>query len=143
MYNCYYYTIYLSNSDPLHMTGASVHGGPRRDGKSGCRRAAQNADDGTVRLEENSFSYPLDDERMIFWVCSWKHEQEKFYVNLRVESKTRTHYGPVGSRRRTANRRGGARLGRTGRRRVEPASRQPSLLPSSESKTLVVCRGSL
>ena len=53
-----------------------------------------------------------------------------------VESKTRTHYGPVGSGRRTAGRRGGAGLGRTGRRRVDPARRQPSLLPSSESKTL-------
>ena len=53
-----------------------------------------------------------------------------------VESKTRTHHGPVGSGRRTAGRRGGAGLGRTGRRWVDPARRQPSLLPSSESKTL-------
>ena len=32
-----------------------------------------------------------------------------------VESKTRTHYGPVGSGRRTAGRRGCAGRGRTGR----------------------------
>ena len=53
-----------------------------------------------------------------------------------VESKTRTHYGPVGSGRRIAGRRGGAKLGRTGRRRVDLARKQPSLLRSSESKTL-------
>ena len=53
-----------------------------------------------------------------------------------VESKTQTHHGPVGSGRRTAGRQGGAGLGRTGRRWVDPARRQPSLLPSSESKTL-------
>ena len=53
-----------------------------------------------------------------------------------VEPKTRTHYRPVGSGRRTAERRVGAGLGRTGRRRVDPARRQPSLLLSSESKTL-------
>ena len=57
-------------------------------------------------------------------------------MNQPVESKTRTHYGPVGSGRRMAGRRGGAGLGRTGRRRVDPARRQPSLLPSSESKTM-------
>ena len=38
-----------------------------------------------------------------------------------VESKTRTHYEPVGSGQRMAARRGGAGLGRTGRRRVVPA----------------------
>ena len=53
-----------------------------------------------------------------------------------LESKTRTHYGPVGSGRRTAGRRGAAELGRTGRRRVDPARRQPSLLFSGESETL-------
>ena len=53
-----------------------------------------------------------------------------------VESKTRTHCGPVGSRRRTAGRRGGPKLVRTGRHRVDPARRQPFLLLSSESKTL-------
>ena len=53
-----------------------------------------------------------------------------------VEPKTRTHHGPVGSGRRTAGRRGGAGLGRTGRRWVDPARRQPSLLPSSESRKL-------
>ena len=47
--------------------------------------------------------------------------------------KTRTHYGPLGSRRRTAERRGGAGLARTGRHRVNPARKQPSLLPSIES----------
>ena len=57
-------------------------------------------------------------------------------THLPVESKTRTHYGPVGSTRRTAGRQGGAGLGRTGRRWVDPARRQPSLLPSSESRTL-------
>ena len=40
---------------------------------------------------------------------------------LPVESKTRTHYGPVGSGRRTAGQRGGAGQGRTGRRWVDPA----------------------
>ena len=52
-----------------------------------------------------------------------------------VESKARTHYGPVESGRRMAWRRGGAGLGRTGRR-LDPARRLPSLFPSSESKTL-------
>ena len=60
----------------------------------------------------------------------------KKYISSPVGSKTRTHYGPVGSGRRTAGRRGGAGLGRTGRRRVDPARRETSLLPSSESKTL-------
>ena len=55
---------------------------------------------------------------------------------LGIESKTRTHYGPVESGRRMAGRRGGAGLGRTGRRRVDLARRQPSLLLSSESKKL-------
>ena len=53
-----------------------------------------------------------------------------------VESKTQTHHGPFGSGRGTAGRRGGAELGRTGRRWVDPARRQPALLPTSESKTL-------
>ena len=53
-----------------------------------------------------------------------------------VESKTRTHYGPVGSGRRTAARRGRVGLGRTERRRDDPARRRPSLLPFSESGTL-------
>ena len=44
-----------------------------------------------------------------------------------VESKTRTHYGPVGSGRRTAGRRGWAGLGRTRRRRVDPVRKQPSV----------------
>ena len=55
---------------------------------------------------------------------------------LIVESKTRTHYGPVTSGRRTAEQQGGAGLVRTGRRWVDPARRQPSLLPCSKSKTL-------
>ena len=55
---------------------------------------------------------------------------------LLVGSKTRTHHGPVGSGRRTAGRRGWAGLGRTGRRWVDPARRQPSLLLPGESKTL-------
>ena len=49
-----------------------------------------------------------------------------------VESKTRTHHGGFGSEPRTAVRRGGAGLRRTGRRWVYPARRQPSLLHSSE-----------
>ena len=58
------------------------------------------------------------------------------FMSSPVESKTRAHHGPVGSGRRTAWRRGAARLGRTGRRWVDPAGRQPSLLPSSESRTM-------
>ena len=50
-----------------------------------------------------------------------------------VESKTRTHHRPLRSGRRTAVRRGGARVGRTGRCRDNLARRQPSFLPSSES----------
>ena len=49
-----------------------------------------------------------------------------------VESKTRTNYRPVGSGRRTAGRRGGAGLDRTGRRRVDLAKRQPSALQRIE-----------
>ena len=58
------------------------------------------------------------------------------FLDWPIESKTRTHHGPVGSGRRTARRRGGAGLSRTGRRWVDPARGQPSLLPSSESRTL-------
>ena len=57
-------------------------------------------------------------------------------INLFVESKTRTRYGPVGSGRCTAGRRGGAKLARTIRSRVDLDKRQSFLLLSSESKTL-------
>ena len=61
----------------------------------------------------------------------------KAYLDVQNhKSKTRTYPGPVGSGRRTAGRRGGARLGRTRRRWVDPARKQPFLLPSSESRTL-------
>ena len=60
-------------------------------------------------------------------------ESNHLTVPKLVESKTRTHHGPVGSGRRTAGRRGGAGLGRTGRRWVDPARRQPALPPPSES----------
>ena len=55
---------------------------------------------------------------------------------LFVESKTRTHHGPVGSGRRTAGWRGRTGLSKKGRRWVDPARRRPFLLPSSESRTL-------
>ena len=60
----------------------------------------------------------------------------KGFTETLVKSKTRTHYRPVESGRRTAGRRGRARLSMTGRRRADPARRQPSLLLSCESKTL-------
>ena len=55
-----------------------------------------------------------------------------------VESKTRTYHGRVGAAQRTAGRRGGAGQSRTGRRRVGSPRRQPSLLPSRQSKTNVL-----
>ena len=53
-------------------------------------------------------------------------------------SKTRTHYGPVGSRRRTAGRRGGAGLGRTGRRWVDPAKKQPLPFATQQNENTVL-----
>ena len=55
-------------------------------------------------------------------------------IYTRVESKTRTYHGQVGTGRRTAGRRGGAGLGRVGRRWVSLPRRQPSLIPSRRSK---------
>ena len=69
------------------------------------------------------------------WYGIW-HDTIRCVIAKPVEPKTRTNYEPVGSGRRTAGRRGRAGLGRTGRRWVDPARRQPSLLPCSESKTL-------
>ena len=70
----------------------------------------------------------------LFW---FRHVYMLTFLNETPDdSKTRTHHGPVGSGRRPAGRRGWAGLGRTGRCWVDPARRQPSLLSSSESKTL-------
>ena len=48
-------------------------------------------------------------------------------ISSLVESKTRTYHGRFGSARRTAGRRGAARPGKTGRRRVGWPRCQPSL----------------
>ena len=45
----------LSSLKPEHIPGGLVRGGARRDGGAGRGRAAQDADDGTVRREENKF----------------------------------------------------------------------------------------
>ena len=55
-------------------------------------------------------------------------------MTCRIRSPDTLRAGRVGAAHGGAAR--GAGLGRTGRRRVDPARRQPSLLPSSESKTL-------
>ena len=81
--------------------------------------------------DTNAFIFEMQCERKIPKV---NHKLSERYKP--VESKTRTQHRPVGSRRRTAGRRGGAGLCRPGRRRVNPARGQPSLLPSSESKTI-------
>ena len=77
----------LSNPKPGHTPGGSVRGGACRDGGAGRGRAAQDAD-GIVRQGENSPFYPPDDGRMTSWVCLWKHEQRKPYIN-RWGNKTR------------------------------------------------------
>ena len=53
-----------------------------------------------------------------------------------IESKNRTHHGPVGSG--TAGRQGRAGLDRTKDRWIDPAQKQPFLLPSSEIKNIVL-----
>ena len=80
-----------SGPKPEHAPGVLVRGGARRDGGAGRGRAAQNADDGIVRRVENKLSYSPDDppdDGLTSWVCLWKHEQEKSYVN-RWRDKTR------------------------------------------------------
>ena len=81
-------SLHLSSPKPGHTPGGTVRGGARRDGGAGRGQAAQDADDGTVRPGENKLSYPLDDGRMTSWVCLWKHELGKSYVN-RWRNKTR------------------------------------------------------
>ena len=88
-----------------------------------------------ARLECTPTGFSAQDTPQGFEDNSSEHLFESMNKEL-VESKTRTQYGPVGSGRRTAGPREGAGPGRTGRRRVDPARRQPSLLPSGESKTL-------
>ena len=70
----------LSNPKPGHTTGGLIRGGARREGGSGRRRAAQDAD-GTIHPGDNRPSYPSDDARITFWACLWKHEQRKSYLN--------------------------------------------------------------
>ena len=53
--------------------------------------------------------------------------------NAFVESKTRTYRRRVGSGRRTAGQRGGAELGKAGRRRIGPPRRQLSFAPARAS----------
>ena len=66
-----------------------------------------------------------------------KQIQKLFATQLKpVESKTRTHHWRVGSGQCTAEQRSSAGLDRGGRRHVYPARRQPSSLPSSDSRTL-------
>ena len=87
-----------------------------------------------------NLTLPFFTRRSKIGACSfqttWKHHIPKQQHRLHCDSKTRTHYEPVGSGRRTAGRRGGAGLGRTGRSWVDPARRQHSFLPCSESKTV-------
>ena len=72
----------------------------------------------------------------VLHILSEARTSEVLCIMSLVESKNRTNYRPVESARPMAGRRGGAGLGRMGRRRVDPARRQPSLLPFSESVTL-------
>ena len=58
--------------------------------------------------------------------------------NIFVESKTRTYHGRLAAGRQTAGRPGRAGPGRTGRRRVGSPRRQPTLLSSRASKTIVL-----
>ena len=98
------------------ISGRSSRGGARRGGEERRGWVEQDAI-GTIRPEDNPPSCPPANRRHLSWTSLRKHEQTKSYSNPLVESKTRTHYGPFGSRRRTAGRRGGAGLGRSGRRR--------------------------
>ena len=52
-----------------------------------------------------------------------------FVAQILVEAKTRTYHGRVGTRRRTAIRRGWAGTGKTGRRRVGSPRRVPARYP--------------
>ena len=99
-----------------YISGRSSRGGARRGGEERRGWVEQDAI-GTIRPEDNPPSCPPANRRHLSWTSLRKHEQTKSYSNPLVESKTRTHYGPFGSRRRTAGRRGGAGLGRSGRRR--------------------------
>ena len=89
----YLVTLYQTEPTVLHLRMGRIQppverGGARRDGGAGRGRAAQDADDGTVRPGENQLANPPDDGRMTSWVRLWKQEQGKSYAN-RWRNKTR------------------------------------------------------
>ena len=121
-------SFHLSGPKPGHTTGGSGRGA-RRGGGAGPGRTGRRQNNTPRR--QSSLLPPKASMKCLPNVSPEARTSEI----LLVQSKTRTHHGPVGSGRRTAGRRGGAELNKTGRRWVDPARRQPSLLPSSESRT--------
>ena len=112
-----------SNNIPIYTMGGSCRLGARRGGDAG-RGQAERVADGLVRPEYNRPSHPQGIER----ICS----ERLFLSNQKPGHTTRgsgraAHGGAAG--------RGGP--GRMGRRRVCYRT-QPSLVPSSASKTTVL-----